>query len=271
MEPCKAATAAGRNQCKNGYFFCPNPLSCARNEQAVVDRRRRGRAVFVRADFQFAGHRTGHRLVRRGGIEGHPQIQARPRADGRAHDRHDRPRNPAPHPRRRPQAARDFDDRLRHHADRHRGDEARRLRLSAQAVRRAQAQGNHRQRAQGRARHETGRVVSAAARIRGLRTGHRRAQRADAAGFQAHRPGRRDRRHRARHRRERHRQGTRRPRDLPPQQPQPAAVPRGELRGDSRAIAGKRIVRPRERLVHRRNHAAHRQIRAVQQRHDFSR
>ena len=29
-------TAAGRNQCKNGYFFCRNPLSCARNEQAAV-------------------------------------------------------------------------------------------------------------------------------------------------------------------------------------------------------------------------------------------
>ena len=31
----------------------------------------------------------------------------------------------------RSQAARHFDDRLRHHANRHRGDEARRLRLSA--------------------------------------------------------------------------------------------------------------------------------------------
>jgi DNA-binding NtrC family response regulator len=59
----------------------------------------------------------------------------------------------------RSQAARHPDDRLRHHADRHRGDETRRLRLSAQAVRHSQAQGNRRQRAQGRARHETGRVL----------------------------------------------------------------------------------------------------------------
>ena len=96
----------------------------------------------------------------------------------------------------------------------------------------AEAQGNRRQRAQGRARHETGRLLRAAARIRGLRTGHRRAQRADAAGLQAHRPGRRHRRHRAHHRRKRHRQGTRRPRDLPSQQPQrssrfsPSTAPR---------------------------------------------
>ena len=130
-------------------------------------------------------------VQRRGGIEGHSQIQARPRAHGRAHGRHDRPGNAAPHPPDRSQAAGHSDDRLRHHADRHRGDEARRLRLPAQAVRRAQAQGNRRQRAQGRARHEAGRVLPAAARIGGLRAGHRRAQRADAAGVQAHRPGRR--------------------------------------------------------------------------------
>ena len=87
------------------------------------------------------------------------------------------------------QAAGHSDDRLRHDADRHRGDEAGRVRLSAQAVRRAEAQGDRRQRAQGRARHATGRVVSAAAGIGGLRTRHRGSQRADAAGLQAHRPG----------------------------------------------------------------------------------
>ena len=115
-------------------------------------------------------------------------------------------------------------------------------------------------------------VVSyrAAARIRGLRTGHRRPQRTDAAGLQAHRPGRRQRRHRAHHRRERHRQGTRRPRDLSSQQPQPAAVSGRQLRRDPRATARKRTVRPRTRRVHRRDHAAHRQIRAMQPRHDFS-
>ncbi len=78
-------------------------------------------------------------------------------------------------------------------------------------------------------------------------------------------------RHRAHHRRERHRQGTGRPRDLSSQQPQRTAVPRRQLRRHSRATAGKRIVRPRERLVHRRDQPAHRQIRAVQPRHDFPR
>ena len=79
------------------------------------------------------------------------------------------------------------------------------------------------------------------------------------------------RRHRAHHRRKRHRQGTGRARDLSPQQPQPAAVPRRQLRRDSRATAGKRTVRPRKRRVHRRDQPAHRQIRAVQPRHDFPR
>ena len=50
-----------------------------------------------------------------------------------------------------------------------------------------------------------------------------------------------------------------------------AAVPRGELRRDSGTTAGKRTVRPRKRLVHRRDQPAHRQIRAVQQGHDFPR
>ena len=78
-------------------------------------------------------------------------------------------------------------------------------------------------------------------------------------------------RHRAHHRRKRHRQGTRRPRDLSSQQPQHAAVSGGQLRRDSRTIARKRTLRPRTRRVHRRDHATHRQIRAMQQRHDFSR
>ena len=42
------------------------------------------------------------------------------------------------------------------------------------------------------------------------------------------------------------------------------AVSGGQLRGHSRTTARKRIVRPRTRRVHRRDHAAHRQIRAMQ-------
>ena len=131
------------------------------------------------------------------GLAPDSQAQARPRHHGHPHGRHDRAGNPAPHPPDRPQAAGHPDDRLRHHPDRHRGDEAGRLRLPAQAVRRSEAQGDRRQRAQGRARHEAGGVLPAAARIGGLRTGHRRPQRADAAGFQAHRPAGRVGCHRA--------------------------------------------------------------------------
>ncbi len=79
------------------------------------------------------------------------------------------------------------------------------------------------------------------------------------------------RRHRADHRRKRHRQGTGRPRHLSSQRPQPAAVPRRQLRRHSGTIARKRTLRPRTRRLHRRDHAAHRQIRAMQRRHDFPR
>ena len=50
-----------------------------------------------------------------------------------------------------------------------------------------------------------------------------------------------------------------------------AAVSRRQLRRHSRTTFGKRIVRPRKRRVHRRDRPAHRQIRAMQQRHDFPR
>ena len=46
--------------------------------------------------------------------------------------------------------------------------------------------------------------------------------------------------------------------------------PGDQLRGHPGESAGKRIVRPRKRRLHRRDGAAHRQIRAVQPRHDFS-
>ena len=48
------------------------------------------------------------------------------------------------------------------------------------------------------------------------------------------------------------------------------AVSGGQLRRHSRTTAGERIVRPRTRLVHRRHHPAHRQVRAMQSGHDFS-
>ena len=50
-----------------------------------------------------------------------------------------------------------------------------------------------------------------------------------------------------------------------------AAVPGHQLRGHPGKPAGKRAVRPRERRVHRRRSAAHRQVRAMPPRHDFPR
>ena len=188
------------------------------------------------------------------GLEADSQTQARPRDHGHPHGRHERARNAAPHPPDRSQAAGHPDDRLRHDADGHRGDEARRLRLPAQAVRRAEAQGDRRQRAQGRARHAAGGVLPAAARIGGLRTGHRRAAASRcsrSSSSSASSPPRTPPRS------SRGESGT--GKELVARaiyhhsNRSRAAVPGGQLRRHPRATARKRTVRPRARRVHRRD------------------
>ncbi len=146
-----------------------------------------------------------------------------------------------------------------------------RVRLRAQAAGSAEAQGAHRVGAQGGARHARGGQLSAAAGQRRLCRGHRRQERADAAGVQAHRPGLAIGGDRADHRRKRHGQGTGGAGHLPSQPPRRETVHGDQLRRDSREPAGERIVRPRERRVYRRGRPADRQIRAVRPGDDFPR
>ena len=69
------------------------------------------------------------------------------------------------------------------------------------------------------------------------------------------------------HRRIRHRQGSAGALCPHPLQPRQEAVHLDQLRGDPRASAGIRTVRPREGRVHRRGRAPHRQIRGSHRRH----
>ncbi len=72
------------------------------------------------------------------------------------------------------------------------------------------------------------------------------------------------------HRRERHGQGTGGARHLSSQQTQRPALSGHQLRRHSGEPAGERIVRTRKGRLHRRHRPAHRQIRAMRRRHDFS-
>ena len=72
-------------------------------------------------------------------------------------------------------------------------------------------------------------------------------------------------------RRKRHGQGTDREGAAPVESARAAAVRDGALRGARADAAGKRIVRPRTRRVHRRARAAHRPVRAGAGRHAVSR
>ena len=77
--------------------------------------------------------------------------------------------------------------------------------------------------------------------------------------------------HRADHRRKRHGQVADRPRHPSPQRPPRQAVRRSRLRRAARNAAGKRTVRPRGRLVHRRDRRQDRQVQAGRRRHDLPR
>ena len=84
-------------------------------------------------------------------------------------------------------------------------------------------------------------------------------------------PRGRDRPGRADPGRERHRQGGRRPVDPLPQPPPRPAVRGGQLRGHSRDAGRERVVRARERGVHRRPRNAPGQVRAGRRRHALPR
>ncbi len=77
-----------------------------------------------------------------------------------------------------------------------------------------------------------------------------------AEGVRHDRPGGQLRRRCAGGRRDGHRQGVGRAQHSQPQPPGARAVRAGRLRRDPRKSAGKRILRPRERLVHRRRQQA---------------
>ena len=80
----------------------------------------------------------------------------------------------------------------------------------------------------------------------GHRPDHRRQFARDAAGLQAHRPGRADQHHDSHYRRKRHGQGTRRPRHLPERRSGHQTLHRHQLRGDPGEPARERALRPRE-------------------------
>ena len=82
---------------------------------------------------------------------------------------------------------------------------------------------------------------------------HRRPRSPDAQGVRRDRQRGRHAGHRADHRRKRHRQVADRPRDSSPQLAPRQAVCRSRLRRPAGNPAGKRTVRPRGRLVHRRH------------------
>ena len=150
------------------------------------------------------------------------------------------------------------DDGARHRRERHRGDEARRARLPAEAVRDRRAAG--RRPARARASAAAHRVPLPAQRarraVRPLR--HHRPQPRDAGHHPARRAGRRNQEHGAHHRRDRHRQGAGGARDPRPQRAARHAAHQGQLRGHSRDAARVGALRPRPRRVHRRDHAPRR-------------
>ena len=109
---------------------------------------------------------------------------------------------------------------------------------------------------------EGGGELRAVAGIGGLRTGDRGAGRADAAGFQIDRASGESQAATApiRTGESGDGQGSHGAGDLSSQRTRGEALPGNQLRGDSRAVAGERIVRARTRGVHGRGHATHRAV-----------
>ena len=145
------------------------------------------------------------------------------------------------------------DDGARDRRERDRGDEARRARLPAEAVRDRRAAGRRPPGARSSAAAD--RVPLPAQRtrraVRPLR--HHRRQPRDGGSDPPRGAGRRNQEHRAHHRRDRHRQGARRARDSRPQRAARHAAHQGQLRGDPRDAARVGALRPRARRVHRRD------------------
>ena len=162
------------------------------------------------------------------------------------------------------------DDGARHGRERHRGDEARRTRLPAEAVRDRRAAGRGAARARTPAAAHRLPLPDQRARraVRPLR--HHRAQPRDGGSHPARGARRRDQEHRADHRRDRHGQGTRRARHSRSQRAARHAADQGELRGDPRNAARVGAVRPRARRLHRRDDDEEGQVRAGRRRHRSS-
>ena len=179
-----------------------------------------------------------------------------------------RARRPLPGARGGPRHALHRDDGAEHDGQRHRGDEARGVRLSHQALRpRA-----------GRRAHRPGPVAAPA--DQGPRAPARRAQAAARAGHRAHagdagglqddRSRRADRRHRPHPGRDRHRQGAgREHHPLSLRSPRP--VRRHQLLRHPERAARERALRLRARRLHRRRGTAHRQVRGRRGRHALPR
>ena len=155
------------------------------------------------------------------------------------------------HQRRRPHPGH-LHHRPRDDRDGHRGDEARGLRLPAQAAGPGASCGSWSARAFEISRLMRVPAVMADEPSPGTGRRPRRPLPGDAGGVQGDRPGRAAGRHRADPGRERHRQGAGRPGHLPAQPAGRRPVPGDQLRRHPRDAAGERAVRPREGGVHRR-------------------
>ena len=143
------------------------------------------------------------------------------------------------------------DDGPRDGGARHRGDEARRTRFPAEAVRDRRAAGRGQPGDRSSAAPHPSPLPDRRARrsVRSLR--HRRPQPGDAGGHRACGAGRRDAEHRAHHRRDRHGQGARGARHPRSQRAARDAAHQGELRRHPGDAARIRALRPRARRVHR--------------------
>ena len=164
------------------------------------------------------------------------------------------------------------DDRARHRRERDRGDEARRARLPAEAVRGRRAARRRQPRARApAAAHAARATCSASATPSSTTTASSAAAGAMQEVIRTAELVARDQEHGAHHRRDRHRQGAGRARDPRPQRAARHAAHQGELRGDPRDAARIGAVRPRARRVHRRDDEQEGQVRARRRRHDLPR
>ncbi len=164
------------------------------------------------------------------------------------------------------------DDRARDRRERDRGDEARRLRLSSEAVRGRRAPGGGRDGALEHQRLRSEHRVPAERaeeRVRPLR--NRRPQPRHSGGDREAGTGGAVEEHGAHHRGDGHRQGARRARHPRPERPAGDAAHQGQLRRHPRDPPRVRALRPRAGRLHRRHVEQEGQVRARRRRDDLPR